>query len=274
MSRVPEVLNFDFAQAGGLAGFTRGARGNGSRAVLFVHGFPLSGEMWSRTPEAISDHWACIVPDLRGHGRTPPAERVSIESLARDLWRTLDLLGVLGPPVIVGLSLGGIVAFEMFRQNRSGVRALVLCCTRSNPEPPEGVARREAMAQAALTKGSGIVADMMIGPLFAPGFDERVREEWRARMARTPPLGIAATARALGARPDSGPTLAAIDVPTLVVAGEHDTITPPEGLLAIHDRIAGSRFEMIAGCAHMPPVEQPDAFARVLGGFLDSLAPG
>jgi pimeloyl-ACP methyl ester carboxylesterase len=91
-------------------------------------------------------------------------------------------------------------------------------------------------------------------------------------MARTPPVGVAAAARALAQREEFSSTLPQIDCPTLVVVGAEDSITPVETLREIHEGIRGSRFEIIPGAGHLPPVEQPDHFARVLRDFLAELA--
>lgn len=241
-------------------------------SILFIHGFPLSGEMWHTAANHLSNRWRCIVPDLRGHGRSQATAEASIGLYADDLASLLDALGETRPAVVVGLSMGGMIAFEMLRRHRGRVRALVLCDTRATPEPPEGLAKREAMAQTALREGSAAVADAMLPNLFAKTTPDSVRRTWRDRMAATPRAGIAAAARALAARPDSRPTLPQVDCPTLVLVGDADVLTPPEQLMEIHRGIRGSRFVTIDGAGHVPPVEQPAAFSLALGEFLDGLS--
>jgi pimeloyl-ACP methyl ester carboxylesterase len=91
-------------------------------------------------------------------------------------------------------------------------------------------------------------------------------------MAQTPPAGVAAAARALAQRAESFSTLPQIACPTLMVVGADDTLTPPESMREIHRLICGSRLEVIPGAGHLPPVEQPDHFTRVLRSFLQELA--
>lgn len=239
--------------------------------VLFVHGFPLTGEMWRATAAGLCDRWRCIVPDLRGHGRSDATPQTSIAQFADDLAALLDELDERRPAVVVGLSLGGIIAFEFFRRHRPRLRALVLTCTRANPENAEGIARREALAQAALTRGTAAVVDTMIDNLFAPGVDPALKRRWREIMCTCPPVGTAAAARALAARADSYPTLPQIDVPTLVVAGAEDAITPVATLREIHAGIRGSRLEIIPRAGHLPPVEQPEAYAAAVRRFLETV---
>lgn len=245
--------------------------------VLFVHGFPLSGEMWHSAIDALlkqpgpARDCRMIVPDLRGHGRSEASDAASMTRYADDLVAVLDALGERRPVVFVGLSMGAMLGFEMFRRHRPRLRALVLVCTRANAESPEGVARRETVAQTALAKGAEPIADDMIGKLLARNATSALRQKWHEIMRATPPRGVAAAARALGARPDSLPTLREIDLPTLVVAGEEDTITPLEELRRIHDGVRGSRMVVIPGAAHLVPAEQPEAFAAELAAFLRGL---
>lgn len=246
--------------------------GSGS-PILFIHGFPISGEMWYATADALSDRFRCIVPDLRGHGRSEVSESISMTEFSEDLAALLDALDENGPVAVVGLSMGGIIAFEFFRRYRSRVAALGLINTRANAESPEGVERRRKMAEAALRQGTGAIVELMISGLFGPAFPREQRDFWQQRMSATPDVGAAAAALALGARRESYSTLAEIDVPTLVVAGDRDTITPVATLREIHDGIRGSRFEIFENCGHVPPVEFPERFCRLLAEFLASALP-
>lgn len=236
--------------------------------LVFVHGFPLSGEMWHATATALADAWWCLVPDLRGHGRSAASPTVTIAQFADDLAALLDAFGERRPVVLVGLSMGGIILFEFYRRHRDRVRALVLCDTRPYAETDEGRARRETIAEAALRDGSAAAAALLAGGLFAPTAPAELVDHWRAVMAATPPIGLAAAARALADRPDSVTTLPTIDCPTLLVFGEADALTPVEIGRQMQHAIAGSSLEVIPAAGHLPPVEQPAHFTRVLREFL------
>ncbi len=238
------------------------------RPLLFIHGFPLNGQMWHAAALRLADRWRCIVPDLRGMGRSPATPSASIAEHAQDLAAVLDRLGQVGPVVVVGLSMGGIVAFEFFRRYRARVAGLVLTCTRANAESAEGIARREALAESVLQRGSPAAADVMIDAAFAPGAPMPLRVYWYQAMCGCAPLGVAAASRALATRADSYPTLATINVPTLVVAGDSDSITPPDTLREIQRGIAGASLVTIAGAGHLPPLERPDEYAAALRAFL------
>lgn len=245
-------------------------RGAGPTA-LFVHGFPLSGRMWQPTIDRLQRSLRCIAPDLRGHGRSDASAQASIELFADDLASLLVALRIDRPVVVVGLSMGGMIALDFFRRYRPRVRALALCDTRANAESPEGKVRRKTMADAALRDGSRAVADRMIETILAPSAAPTLRQDVHAMMCATPPQGVAAAALALAERPDSEPTLPLIDCPTLVVAGEQDALTPPDYMRYMSGQIPGARFEIIPGAGHLPPMEQPDGFAGVLHTFIDQI---
>lgn len=246
------------------------SRGDGE-PVLFIHGFPLTGEMWRETEERLSDRWRCIVPDLRGHGQSAASPAASMARYADDLVAVLDKLCEWRPVTVVGLSMGGYIAFEFFRRHRGRTRALVLCDTRATADTPEAAAQREATARNVLQKGSRLVADAMIDGLFAPQAPQTIKQRWLDLMSKNPPMGVAAALRAMAARPDSTPTLSKIDCPALLVVGREDAITPVARTEEMKRAIPGARIEIVEGAGHMTPVEQPDAFTNVLREFLISL---
>ncbi len=233
--------------------------------VLFVHGFPLCAEMWQPTAARLPG-WRCIMPDLRG-------PTVSIAQFADDLAALLDRLDERRQVVLCGLSMGGVIAFEFLRRHRQRLRALVLVDCRAEPESNAGREQREALAQKVLLAGSGAAADAMVARLFSEETSAELKSRWHARIAATSPVGVAAAARALADRPDSTSTLSQIDVPTLLVFGSDDQITPPALGRQMQASIRGSRLEVIAGAGHLPPVEQPERFAAILAEFLAGLPP-
>ncbi len=111
--------------------------GNGP-PVLFVHGFPISGEMWYATADALADQYRCIIPDLRGHGRSEVSRSISMAEFADDLAGVLDAVDERRPVALVGLSMGGIIALEFFRRHRPRLRALGLINTLRTPKTPKG----------------------------------------------------------------------------------------------------------------------------------------
>jgi pimeloyl-ACP methyl ester carboxylesterase len=252
---------------------------------LFVHGFPFHGGQWDSTLGRLP-HIGRIVPHLSGFLDSPfppgsAPEVMTMESYADDLAATLDASGENEPVTYVGFSMGGYVAFPFLRKYRHRVRALVLCNTRAIADTPEGAAGRLAMAERVLAEGPGALIESMLPKLLST-FTLRFRPDLVAKvraLMEAPPRGgtgpareaIAAALRGMACRPDSTPMLASIDVPTLVVVGEHDAISSPAEMRSIADAIPGARFVEIPRAGHMTTHENPEALARAFGEFLGSL---
>jgi 3-oxoadipate enol-lactonase len=249
-------------------------RGSGM-PLLLVHGFPLDHSMWGAQIERFSSQAHVIAPDLRGFGTsgvTPGT--VTMERMADDVVAILDQLAVTEPVVVCGLSMGGYVAFQFARKYPQRLRALVLCNTRSAADTPEARGSRQKLVEQVLAVGPSAVADAMLPRFFTtetfqrlPGAAEFVRE----RILLTPPEGIAAALRGLAERPDVANLLPQIHVPTLVVAGSDDALTPAGEMRAMAEKIAGSQFVELPGAGHLTALEAPVEFNAVLARFLRKL---
>jgi len=239
--------------------------------VVFLHAFPLNRSMWSAQKTALSGHRRCITVDMRGFGDSAADGPHSMDRYADDVAAVLEATGAEQAAVIVGLSMGGYVAFALWRRHRDLVSALVLADTRSGDDAPETRARRHELIALARDAGVEAVADQqMIGLL---GKTTRDRRPDVVRLVRSIAVsasvgGIVGGLEAMLARPDSTATLATIDVPTLVIAGEEDVLTPPKEARAMHDAISGSRLELLANAGHLSCIERPAAFNAVLTEFL------
>ena len=245
--------------------------GRGRSAVVLLHAFPLHAGMWSRQVEALAAHHRVIAPDYRGLGLSSPAPAAStMELLAGDVRALLAHLRV-ERAAVAGLSMGGYLALELWRQAPGLFRGLALCDTRAGADTAEGAAGREAFARGALEHGLGWVADQMVPKLLRPSPDPAAVREVRQLVAAGTPAGVAAAQRGMARRPDSTPTLATVKVPTLVVVGEEDTLTPPAEAERLAAGIAGARLVRIPGAGHLPCLESPAAFTAALASFVDGL---
>lgn len=239
--------------------------------ILFVHGFPLDRTLWSPTLEALEGTYR-IAPDLRGFGRSDaPDLGYSMATYADDLVALLDSLGV-DRAVVCGLSMGGYIALEMARRARERLAGLVLMDTRAEPDSPEGRRGRDATAQQVRDRGAAPIAEAMMGQLLSERTPSVVAERVRATILRTPVAGLIGALGAMRDRPDSTGLLPSLgDIPVLVVVGEDDPITPPAASREMAAAIPGARLEVVSGAAHLPPLEQPKATARLLRDFLGTI---
>jgi 3-oxoadipate enol-lactonase len=242
--------------------------------VVFLHAFPLDRSMWAPQVGALVRQARCVAPDLRGLGQSGVAPPFSMDQYADDVAGLLDTLGT-EPAVVVGLSMGGYIAFAFWRRHRTKVRALVLADTRPGADTEEGREKRRRLIEVAHSRGSATVADMQLASMVGAATRERrpdVVEAIRAMMAAAPVEGIVGALEAMMARPDSTATLATIDVPTLIVVGAEDTLTPPAEARAMHERLRGSRLEVVSEAGHICNLERPAAFNHVVSEFVEAVA--
>lgn len=247
-------------------------RGEGP-AVLFVHGYPLDRTIWQDQMNSL-EGYRRIAPDLRGMGQSDaPDLGYGMNIYAADLAALLDALGI-DDVVLCGLSMGGYVAFEFLRHWRGRVRGLVLMDTRAEADTVEGRRARDAAAAMARDRGAAAIADTMLPNMLAPVTQRNtdIVERVRAMMANTPVAGIVGALAAMRDREGSEPLLPTLaGLPTLVVAGEADTLTPPDEARLMAQAIPGAQLVLIPRAAHLPPVEQPAETTQLLRRFLDSL---
>src|SRR5215204_3995679 len=243
-------------------------------AVVPLHGFPFDRSMWREQSQALSSTCRVVAPDLRGQGETSlGGVDVTMGEMAEDVASLLDALKV-ERAVLGGLSMGGYVAFEFFRRFPERVRALVLADTRPQADTDEARHAREGNAQRVLRGGMASLVDSMLPKLLSAATRESkpdVVERVRTMMLGIVPEGAAAALRAMGVRRDQTDLLPSIDVPTLIVVGGEDTITPPSDAEAMCEKIKGARLVRIEGAAHLSNVERPEEFNRALGDFVGGL---
>ncbi len=246
-------------------------RGQGRDPVLLlIHGFPLDHRLWQAQLSGLAAQAWVIAPDLRGFGRSELGTApLTMEQHADDMAALLDQLGV-AQAVVAGLSMGGYIAFGFWRRHQARVRGLVLADTRAEPDSAVARAGRDAAAQRVQEVGAAAFAEEMLPRLLAPANLSalRIAAAAQAMMAAQPVPGILAALAGLRDREDSRPTLPTINVPTLVVVGEEDSLTPPSDAAAMARAIPGARLVTIPGAGHLSPMENPRAFNAALRAFL------
>jgi pimeloyl-ACP methyl ester carboxylesterase len=247
--------------------------GGSGTPCLFIHGFPHDRSQWAPQLQGLTVNVRCLAPDLRGFGETTVSPPYSMDRYADDMAALLDVLHV-ERAVIAGLSMGGYVAFAFWRRHPHRVRALALCNTKAGADSEEAREKRRGQMAVAREHGSGAIADAMLTGMVGKTTREKRPEITNAvhRMISSAPVeGIVGALQAMMDRPDSNPTLPTINVPTLVVTGDEDTIIPVEESRAMHAAIRGSALEVISGAGHLSNLERPAAFNHVFSEFLAKL---
>jgi len=244
--------------------------------VLLVHGFPLNHTMWQAQFEHLSTSRRVIAPDLRGFGSSGDVDPagVSMETFADDLVGLLDALKITEPVCLCGLSMGGYIALAFVRKYRERLGSLILCDTKATADDAAAKKLREQTAQKVLENGPEFLAEAMAEKLFSeqtrterPEIVRQTQETIRA----TPRESIAAASRGMAARPDSTDLLPTIDLPTLVIVGEHDAITTADEMRSMAMTLPQATFVEVADAGHMAPLEAPHAVNAAIDHFLASV---
>lgn len=237
--------------------------------MLLLHGYPLSGELFARNRDALAAAgYRVITIDHRGFGQSsaPASDPGSLPTYARDALAVMDKLNV--PRAIIGgMSMGGAIAFEMYRTAPERFSGLILINTVANPA---GIVEQhiwKGMAQKAATFGPQSLApellkDMLTGAtrMNRPG-DAKFLE---GIVKQASVAGDVAGATVLATRPDALPLLPTIKVPTLIIGSVEDTVYPPEFSMKMAQNIPGSKLVVIPGAAHAAIFEKAGAANRAI----------
>ncbi|MEO8422839.1 MAG: 3-oxoadipate enol-lactonase [Actinomycetota bacterium] len=229
----------------------------GAPALVLSNSLGSTLEVWDRQMAALVPHFRVIRYDLRGHGVSPvPPGPYDIADLGADVLALLDVLGV-DRTHVGGVSIGGQIGMWIAANAPDRVDRLVLCCTAPRFEPPEAWAARAATVRA---EGTAAIADAVVARWFTPAFSAEFPgfvREMRDMIASTPPEGYAACCGVVE-RTDLRPSLSAIHVPTLVIAGAEDPAAPPAQAERIAGEIPGARLAVVDRAAHLANVERSD----------------
>lgn len=231
--------------------------------VVFANSLGTDLRLWDQLLAAMPDIRA-VRFDKRGHGLSDEGGAFTIEDLADDAAALIEHLG-LRRVVFVGLSIGGMIAQAIAARRPDLIRAVVLSNTAVRMGSAESWAERIAAIRAG---GIGAIADLIMERWFSPAF--RARPElaaWRNMVACSPAGGYIAACQALAVA-DLTAAARSLDLPVAVFAGDRDGSSPVEMVAATAAMISGAGFHVITDAGHLPCVEQPAAFAALLGEFM------
>jgi pimeloyl-ACP methyl ester carboxylesterase len=248
--------------------------GTGTPVVL-LHAFPLSSAMWLSQREGLADVCRVITPDQRGFGGSPLGDdEPSLDAVADDVAAFLDSKG-LDDVVLGGLSMGGYVVMAFLRRHPGRVKGLVLADTRAGADADAGREKRLTMAKTLDDDPeSTVVVDQVLPTLLGPTTQaERPLVGGRVKgfAQAAPAAAVAWAQRAMAARVDSFDVLRAVDVPTLVIVGEEDGLTPPAESEAMAEAVPGARLVVLPRAGHLSALEDPEGFNAAVREFLSEL---
>lgn len=235
--------------------------------LLLVHAFPLDARMWEPQLAAFDASGVPVVaPHLPGFGGTElDGDVMTMRAAAGRCLAELDAAG-LDRAVVCGLSMGGYVALELWREARDRIAGLVFANTKAEADTPEASEKRRDLAQRLRAEGNVLVGSPP--PLLSDGASAELRERVAGMIRDQPADSIAAAALGMAGRPDSVGDLDGIDVPALVITSDADALIPAEVTASMADRIPGAELATIAGAGHLSNLEATDEFDRLLEAHL------
>ena len=241
--------------------------------VVLIHAFPLNAALWRPQLDRAPTGWRFITPDLPGFGRShlPPAR--TMDDMARAVLAVIDAEGI-DRAVIGGMSMGGYVTLALYRLAPARFSAMILADTRATADNEQQREARQKMIASVRASGPTAVADEML-PKLLGATSHRERPELaprvRGMIERNSRDAIAGAVEAMMERPDSRPMLAGIPVPTLLLCGSEDVLTPPSDSEVLQASIPDSRLALIDKAGHLSNIEAPDQFSFALNSFLGEL---
>ena len=238
--------------------------------VVLIHGLGSSARDWEQQVPALADRYRVLTYDVRGHGRTSkPRGPYSVAQFANDLALLLERLDH-RPAHVVGISMGGMIAFQLAVDRSDLVRSLVILNSGPALVPSTLAEHLAVWSRIAIAKarGPGAMGGVLAPRLFPSPDQEPLRRQFVERWAENDQAAYYSALRAIigwSVRDRIG----GIRCPVLVVAAEHD-YTPVSAKEAYLPLIPGAKLEVIADSRHATPVERPEAFNAVLRDFLDA----
>ncbi|MFL6244471.1 MAG: alpha/beta fold hydrolase [Thermoanaerobaculia bacterium] len=234
--------------------------------ILWVHGFPFASSMYEH--QLAIRGVRHVMPDLPGFGQSrPQGEDVSIDGYARMCIDLLDHRGI-DRAVFAGFSMGGYVCFAMARLAPKRMSGLILIDTRETADTEEARKGRYESIEKVKKEGVRPIVESMLPKMLTPNAPREMRERVREIMSSSSPEGVTGALRAMATRPDATSQLPQIHVPTLIVVGEEDKITPPADAERMAAAIAGARLVRIPGAAHLSVYEKAAEVNRAVSTFV------
>ncbi len=243
----------------------------GQIPIIFIHGFPYNSSMWAQQIASLKEKYNCITYDVRGLGETPSGDgQFTMEMFVDDLFAVIDDLH-LDRPVIAGFSMGGYITLRAVEKEQNRFRAIILCDTRAEADDDTGKLKRANAISTINRHGVEQFVSDFVPTTFGKDAPNRIAETYNTilQQAQTEsPIGVKGCLLAMATRTNTTDSLADIQVPTLLLVGEHDALTPPSMMQQMHEKIAGSEMVTVPEAGHMTPLENPEAVTQGIGDFL------
>jgi 3-oxoadipate enol-lactonase len=254
--------------------YQSGGRG---QSVVMLHPYPFDHEVYlPQIDAANSGELRCeiIAPRFPGFGGSawpddhPPVLRV--EDLAHEVTQLIEHLG-LDRPVLVGAGFGGYVALQVLASDPSRFPGGMVMACKPKPDALENRPERARVATAALTEGSGAVADLLAVSSLSPTQRDARESQARDLILRADPRALAAGMWGIHLRPDPSPTLPRLTMPIFAAVGADDPVCSVADATQLAGRLPEGLLRVIPDCGHAPPLERPDLVTGLVEELLHTI---
>ena len=242
-----------------------------NRSIIFIHGFPYDHSMWEDQINVLKENYFCIAYDVRGLGESAAGDgQYTMEAYVDDLFLVIDELH-LKKPILCGLSMGGYITLRAAEKSQNLFSGLILCDTKSEADDDAAKLKRAA-GISQINSGNFIkFIDSFVTNCFAeeaPVEIEEIFQNTLLKSQKNNPVGVKGAIIAIMSRTDTTSFLPKIKLPTLVLCGSFDRLTPPTVMRSFAEKIPNSEFAVIPRSGHMTPLENPKSVSDLITGFL------
>jgi len=252
-----------------LSVFTEG--NNESKTILFVHGFPYDHFMWVEQVKEFSKNFFCVSYDIRGLGDSPVGDgQFTMEMFVDDLEKIIDELK-LDRPILCGLSMGGYISLRAMERMQDKFSGLILCDTKSEADDNQGKLKRAAAIKQINSGNYNELIETFVRNCFGDKYVEEDNSNYNEvveRSKKNNSLGVKGCLLAMAGRTDTTESLSKINLPTLVVCGSEDKLSPPNVMKPMTEKIPNCKFVLVEAAGHMTPIENPKQVNSAIKEFL------
>lgn len=245
--------------------------GEGTVPLIFLHGFPFSKQMWQVQLDFLKSSHRVIACDIRGFGNSKDEESIlSIDLFGDDLIQFMNKLNI-DKAIVCGLSMGGYIALNAYKRYSDRFEALILCDTQCIADTPEGKQKRLKLIDEIALNGTEDFANGFIKNVFYKNSlteKKEIVEELRNVIISNSKRIISMGLKALAERSETCSVLNQVNIPTLIICGKEDQVTPLAQSEFMNKNIEGSLLRIIDEAGHVSNLEQAPQFNKHLRDFL------
>lgn len=242
-----------------------------NQPIIFIHGFPYDHTMWENQINILKEKYFCVAYDVRGLGESYVGDgQYTMEAYVNDLFSIINELKLKGP-ILCGLSMGGYIALRSVERSMETFKGLILCDTKSEADDDTAKLKRAAGINQINTEGLIKFVEVFVTNCFAeetPKEQEKMFLLTLFKAYKHDPIGVKGALIAIMSRTETTSFLHKINIPTLVLCGSFDKLTPPTVMRAMSEKILRSEFAIIPRAGHMSPLENPECVNDLILGFL------